>query len=157
MPTESHDELGDAAEQDETQRRSEYLERHRHLEDLVTDSSKSFDTTLITLASGALVLSIGFVNDIVPEPKYIQLLIASWCCFGITLVAMLVSFYLSRRVSEVQLEVSAKDYQRESSQVEDSKVHGLGKTIEYINIGSGLIFVIGVVCLLIFASVNILE
>ncbi len=65
------------------------------------ETIKSFEKTLTTLASGALLFSITFVKLVSPEPSYENILFSAWVLFGISLVIILVGFLLSRQAHVV--------------------------------------------------------
>jgi hypothetical protein len=66
-----------------------------HLEEMRQVNLKQFDKQIVYLSGGGLVLSIGFVKDIIgfdtiPDLKY--LLIVSWISFTLSLMANLFAF-----------------------------------------------------------------
>jgi len=46
-----------------------YLEERKILIDSERETAQQFDKAILTLAAGALALSITFINQIAPEPK----------------------------------------------------------------------------------------
>lgn len=66
-----------------------------HLDEMRQDNVRQFDKQIVYLSGGGLVLSIGFVKDIIgadsiPDLKY--LLIVSWISFTLSLIANLFAF-----------------------------------------------------------------
>jgi hypothetical protein len=59
---------------------------------------RDFDKAVMTLAAGALGLSIAFIHDIAPDPTFVGVLAAAWAFFAASLLAILVSFMTSREV-----------------------------------------------------------
>jgi hypothetical protein len=143
---------------DETQKRVEYLEHYKLLQDLITDSTKSFDTTLVTLAAGGLALSIAFVDTIATQSQPLispWALITSWVCFGTSLLLILFSFYISRRVLEIDLRAVIKEYQGKDGSKEVCCMKWLGHVLEACNVGSLLTFTSGIGFLLTFSIKNL--
>lgn len=57
-----------------------YLEERKILIDAERDTAQQFDKAILTLAAGALALSITFINQIAPQPipNSICFLITAW-------------------------------------------------------------------------------
>jgi hypothetical protein len=62
------------------------------------DASRDYDKTVLTLATGALALSVTFAHDIAPHPVSgsTLLLAAAWVLLTISLAAMLFSLITSQ-------------------------------------------------------------
>ena len=74
-------------------------EERKSLGAAILDQSKSFDKYVLTLASGALALSLTFIEKIVPHPdaNTISILIGAWAAFGLSILLTLVSFLFSQK------------------------------------------------------------
>jgi hypothetical protein len=61
-------------------------------------SSESYDKAVMTLAGGALGLSLTFLKDIikVPHPEFLWLLGTSWVCLTLSLTCILISMLSSQ-------------------------------------------------------------
>lgn len=78
----------------------------QRLEEGKLKNSELFDQAVLTLSSGALVLSMAFVKDIVPISRLIwtPALFLSWIFFAGTILSTLLSFISSQKAHEVQRE-----------------------------------------------------
>ncbi len=75
----------------------EAAEYRRALVSLEQQSQKAFDTTVVTLAGGALGLSFAFLKDILKGQPPIRpgLILAAWILWVVTLTIVLTSYYTS--------------------------------------------------------------
>jgi hypothetical protein len=65
------------------------------LEKMRLDANTQFDKQIVYISGGGLVLSIGFVKDIIgvdSTPEFKSLLIIAWICFTFSLITNLFSF-----------------------------------------------------------------
>jgi hypothetical protein len=78
--------------------RKEVLEQRRLFIDLQNQSSQSFDKMIVTLAGGALTLSIAFIRQTVPEimPGTAAFLALAWLLLLLSLLAILISHFTSQ-------------------------------------------------------------
>ena len=108
-------------------------------------SSDQFDKQLIYLSAGGLVLTVGFVKDMVDitNETNTTLLIISWSCFALSLIAML----LSHRTS-----VYTMDYELDNEQKKSDNWDSITK---FFNFVSALSLIMGVILFIIFISKNI--
>ena len=69
-------------------------------------AAEQFDKLVVYIAGGALVLTIGFVKDIVKitSDTNTSLLKISWICFALTLLVILVSQMTSAKAMDSQLD-----------------------------------------------------
>lgn len=57
------------------------------------ESARAFYQAMITLSAGAIVVSVTFVEKIAPAPQHhLELLVASWALFTLSLLAILIAF-----------------------------------------------------------------
>ena len=77
--------------------RTQYIlsERSRRVDALYAHG-KQFDSALLTLSGGALLLSITFLKDIAPHPTHLRWLVAAWACYGSSVVLILVSLLFAQ-------------------------------------------------------------
>ena len=108
-------------------------------------SSDQFDKQLVYLSAGALVLTIGFVKDLVviTNETSTTLLIISWISFTLSLIAML----LSHRSS-----VYSMDYELDGK---SKKSDDWDLITKFLNWVSTLSLIIGIILFIIFISKNI--
>jgi hypothetical protein len=110
-------------------------------------SSEAYDKAVMTLAGGALGISVTFVHDIAPNPKHTGWLSWSWVFFAISLALIFVSFLASQYAIG-----------RRIKEWDDKKVFPWnlwGMATRFLNLLSGAAFIAGVICLVRFAALNI--
>lgn len=119
-------------------------------------NSEKYDNAILTLSTGLLGLSLAFIKDIVPlaQSRCVFLLIMSWCAFGASIVSTLVSFALSQRGIERQLEYAGKYYLEELEEFLDKKNRPKQWT-DFVNYLSGILFIVGIITTILFVSLNI--
>jgi hypothetical protein len=71
-------------------------DHRRHLLETLYAESQQFDKAVMTLAAGALGISIAFVNNVAPDPRMTEWLAASWVLLALSLLCVLVSFIASQ-------------------------------------------------------------
>jgi hypothetical protein len=78
--------------------REEMLEQRKHLIDLQSQSSQSFDATIVALAGGALTISISFIRQTIPEalPGTTWTLVITWLFLLAALLSSLFSHFTSQ-------------------------------------------------------------
>ena len=119
--------------------------------DLEQKTMASYDKTLITLSTGALGLSIVFINEILPkEFDFICCLIFAWVMWGLSLSLILISFYFSSLAFR-------KSIQQIDNDVIDKEVPGgvFTRVCNILTPISGSLFIIGAFFFLIFVIKNI--
>lgn len=96
--------------------REEYIDARKGFIDLQHQVSQSLDKTVITLAGGALALSITFIQQIAPHPEHAVLpfLAWSWALLVFALLTILVSLFTSqvgmtRMLEELDNEYNSSD------------------------------------------------
>jgi hypothetical protein len=123
-------------------------EEEKIIKDLKKDkdySSDQFDKQLIYLSSGALILTIGFVKDLVniTDETNTTLLIISWASFSASLISLLLSFRTSATTMDLAIRGKRKGIVRWNA---------LTKTL---NTSAALFLIIGIILFIIFISKNI--
>jgi hypothetical protein len=103
-------------------------------------SEKEFDRLIVYLSSGALILTIGFVKNIISisECTDTTLLKLSWICFAFSLLFMLTSHKVS--IHSMNLELKGKE--------EKSDICDIWTNI--LNWGSYILLFIGITLFIIF-------
>jgi hypothetical protein len=119
-------------------------EERRRLTNLHEKMTDSFDRAVMTLAGGALAVSITFIHEVAPHPKHTKVLAWAWIFFGLSLVVILWSFLTSERAI-------AKMY----GQIGQEDDIPRGKITGYLNWISAGAFVVGVAFLVLFAWLNL--
>lgn len=111
-------------------------------------SSASYDKAVMTLAGGALAISLTFIHEIAPHFRHKGYLGLAWASLALSLLVIFFSFWASQKAL-----LSEMDKMDEGEAAE-----GKGfwvSTTGWLNLGAGVAFVAGVVFLVIFAWHNI--
>jgi hypothetical protein len=121
---------------------------HRqHLVQARENASRDYDKALLTLAAGALVISIAFIHNIAPHPKDIGFVIATWILFSVSLVSIVTSLLTSQR--ELLAAINRHD-----KGIPDVRPESKSPT-NLLSIIAGVTFLMGVVGLVVFALLNL--
>lgn len=127
-------------------------EEHRaHLVEAREKAFENFDKTVLLLSGGALGVSITFVKDLVGPGMLLgqRCLLASWICWALSLLAVLVSYYFSqltldRAIAELDAGTDA------------DRPGGIFRRFTLtLNAISGLSFFTGLILFVIFVSKNL--
>lgn len=121
-------------------------------------NSENFDRSILTLSSAALGLSVAFIKSIVdvPEACHLWLLIASWCCFAFAIISTLLSYHVSQWGIGRDLALSERYYLKQDDEARNEKNH-FATWNDWLGYASAVLFVVGIVALILFASVNLTE
>jgi uncharacterized BrkB/YihY/UPF0761 family membrane protein len=137
----------------DTETMQDYRDKYRaQLLEYAKESQTSYDTTLITLAGGALGISFAFISQFIGDDPMQEphLLAVSWICWVVTLALVLFSFATS----------TAALY-RAVRQVDSEKLLAANpggwfdRLTGILNMIAGVLFVGGVVAMAWFAFVNL--
>ncbi|MFW3176907.1 hypothetical protein EX530_20205 [Xanthomonas phaseoli] len=116
---------------------------------------ENFDKAILTYASGALALSLGFLKDFVPLNKAAAsvLLHLSWAAFAACIVVTVASYLISQQAIKRQLKIAERYYiKREENAFSEPNL--AAHATEWCNIASGVLFCGAVVLTTIFVSLN---
>jgi len=121
----------------------------KNLSDTVSKSQDDFEKQLSFISAGALGLSMLFIEKIVPlkTAGYKWLLISGWICLVLTLFGNLVSHFLSAQYNHKTLIEYQEGHETRHSE--------RTKWITWLNIGTILMLVLGILSILIFLAINI--
>lgn len=123
------------------------------IEDAINESQSDFEKNLVYLSAGALTLSLGFIEKIVSFDKANNkwIVVVSWVFLASTLLLNLASHLIS-------VGNSTKAHEEMVSGMEFNKlIERIGyrnKIMRIINWTSYFLFVMGVVSVVIFCSIN---
>jgi anaerobic C4-dicarboxylate transporter len=125
------------------------------LEHAISGSEDDFEKNLVYLSAGSLVLSIGFIEKIVPmdNAKYTGFLIVSWCLIALTLLLNLASYLISADNGTKAREDLDNDVLDDKARYE--KVKSRNKTIRKVNWTSYTLFSLGIISMIIYCSINV--
>jgi hypothetical protein len=87
-----------------------FIDERKLLIEGIREGARTFDKSILTLASGAFGITIAFMKDIAPHPfaNTLCLLGWSWAMFSLSLVLILLSFLSSQKACKEQIDVSYK-------------------------------------------------
>ena len=128
-----------------------YFDERKLLVEAEKETAKTFDTSMITLASGALGLSLLFVREITVELNGKSFLLASWVAFSVALVSTMCSFLTSQNATRRQREIlDALCLKTPLS--EGNRFASITNCLNWVSIFS---FLIGIVFLCTFIYLNL--
>lgn len=118
-------------------------------------SEDDYEKYITLISSGALGLSITFIEKIVPLNSAINkwVLIFGWVLLTVTLFAGLLSHFFSRKYSEKTIEEIDND---ENIDLIISNINKRNKYLEYFNFSTISTLVLGIISIVTFISINIL-
>ena len=121
------------------------LEHDNHLREALLSSSNQFDSAILTISSGMLALSLGFIKEVVPfkGAVWLEFLMASWCLLGGAVLSTVLSFLFSQKAIRTCLESS------------DSSDGGWSRATTVNNIVSASAFILGVLLTVVFVILNL--
>lgn len=115
-----------------------------------------FNKWILSLASGALVLSLAFIEKIVsnPAPDTIPLLISAWGSFGFCIILTLISFIIDEKAWRKYINVLDGIYTR-AIEYNNQPKNRLTTIVNVLSIIAMVGFITGVICLITFSIRNI--
>jgi hypothetical protein len=115
-----------------------------------------FDKALFTIAAGSFGLSFVFIDKLVPlaSAKLSWVLVASWVCFALCLIVMVLGHLLSAEAYRRQRDNVARSMllQFEGKSAEEAVTRDSVSPCNYIALFA---YVGGIICLLLFVLLNI--
>jgi hypothetical protein len=126
-------------------------------------ASQDFDKAIMTLAAGALGLSITFIHEIAPKPTHHRWLATSWGLLAASLLLVFVSYLASQRVlmheigdcDEAIAKALAKERDEPAPAPRQKKRDLAGPLTTWLNYLAAGVFVTGVALLVRFALYNL--
>ena len=112
----------------------------------------TFDEKILTLSAGALGVSFAFIKDLVRPENMVQehLLLTAWVLWGISIVAVLLSFYLSH------LAMRHAAHQVDAGTIQTQSPGGvLNRIVLWLNPAAGGAFVVALGFLVYFVAINL--
>jgi hypothetical protein len=121
-------------------------------------NSDAYDKALLTLSSTFLGISLAFIKDIIhlQDAVYRWSLFASWFCFALTIVLVIISYMYGQRLIKRLLD-AAKRYYLHGEMEAYAKSKIASKSIERINELSGVTFILAVFLSVGFVWCNTLR
>lgn len=134
----------------------EYLKRRDELESIRATAFSSFDKAILSLATGCLALSIAFLDKI-GEPfnkMSFCFIVSAWIAFLLVIICNLASYLFAQKNMDNKIEDLRQRYQIEIDGAEDvnilEKVFWQRKATDLCNKGAFWLFVVGVLCFVIY-------
>lgn len=117
-------------------------------------NSENYDKAVISLSTAFLGFSLAFLKDLVPiqRAEWLCLLYGSWLALAGAVLATIISFWVSQRGIDVQLK-KAEDYYIRDDHAALTK-SGIAKATEWVNIASGMLFLLGLSLTTAFVILN---
>ena len=117
----------------------------KQLMDMEEKAIHNHDQTILRFSAGGIVLTITFVKNIVApgDGQCWNVLILAWVFWIASIVSVLVSFLLSYH--------SSRKYQAGETDIAVK----LSNAVGYLNHISIITFILGIVCMVVFASLNL--
>jgi len=128
--------------EEDKKRYIEKLEKYiESCEEAATYSIQRFDILIISLASGGLVLSIGFVKDVIQNfhKTDTSTLKVSWFLFGITLIVNLLSQVTGYLANNLDIRTSRNLIRIERGKDPKGNQDRLLKIVTFYNVGTNIL------------------
>lgn len=124
----------------------------------IQSSSDNYDKSILTLSSGALALSLGFMKDVVQlkSAAHLWLLFGGWVGFVVAIVLTVLSFRFSIFAQMDQLE-KARQFYLENNQDAAKQDAKYSAALNICAWGGGICFVAGFILNGLFVALNILK
>ncbi len=134
-----------------------YLQERNSLINAELEQARNFDKYILTLAAGTFGLSLLFMKQIAPQPATgtIWLLVSAWATFGVSILSTLISFLLSQEACSKQREILDKWYKKNAELTEGEIKNEFATWTKRLNWVSMFLFIIGVIFLTIFSTLNL--
>ena len=133
-----------------------YLDERKLLVKAMLEQSKLFGTHILTLAAGALGLSLTFIKDLVPNnPKVLFMLTIAWLGFWVSTCSTLSLFLVSQDACLRQIEIIGADLKDSNQDRKNTRENKLAIWVRRLGIISITSFIIGVIFLIYFTIYNL--
>ena len=139
---------------DDGQRLREY---RRFLIEAEKEAQGSWDRTLLTLAAGAIGISVVFLRDLA-GPGTVEkpwALISAWVFWTLTLICVLISFFTSRNALRHAISETDAALKEKLDNSPDQPGGRWTRATEWLNRIGVPLFIAGIILLFIFAAANL--
>ena len=132
-----------------------YLDERRTLIEAEQKGAQQFDKAILTLAGGALAISLTFLKNIAPHPKdwTITWLALAWIALILSLLSTLCSFLTSQSACRKQIDILENDFFPSKENHDENNTSAIWT--KRLNLFSIILFVLGIIFLSIFSIGNI--
>lgn len=148
-------------------RHAHYLSERTKLDDLAFKTSERYDQWVLTIAGGALAISLGFLEKIAPNPQgsTVVFLCLAWVALVVCILAAFIAIKTSRDALYRQLNIVDEKYAnfQKTASIENmggeeiNLVNEVNPKVDKWNQIAGGALVSGCTCLCIFAFLNVLP
>jgi hypothetical protein len=130
-----------------------YINERNSLITAEKESSQYFDKAILTLAAGALGLSLTFIDKIAPSPKgcTLYLLSVAWIFFCASMLSTLISFLTSQSACRKQREILENEFFSKTKAIKNTT----SKITNILNWIAIILFILGAAFLVAFSLVNL--
>ena len=129
-----------------------YLSERRELINAGLKSTESFDKSILAYSSGAIAISITFLDEIASSPINCKcLLLICWIFFILCIFSTTISFLTSQKAFEKQIKILEELFFQDKPSGENV----FSRITQSLNYASSASFTIAVIFLVIFAYLNI--
>lgn len=120
-------------------------------------SHEQYDKALLTLSGGGLAISITLVKELFPSDKLIVswLLMMAWALFCASIILTVISFLVSQKALNVQLENFDKYTAGDESYLNKNNPYSTATV--WFNRVSGTFFILAVIAVTTFSAINFKE
>lgn len=162
----STSEAEDAFQQYRKERHTAHVSNRHNLDDLAFKTSERYDQWVLTLAGGALAISLTFIEKIAPEPKpYSWILLGlSWLLYIVAVFAGFAAIFYSREAIYRAIEICDAHYETFKETATADKPSGdsppvlknrFNQILERLNKVSLCCLGLGTLFMCVFALVNL--
>jgi hypothetical protein len=140
---------------DNSQNYKTYSEERKILISAEQETAQQFDKYVLTLAAGALALSITFINQIAPSPKpySLCLLLIAWVLFSLSILSTLISQLASQSAFRRQREILDQWYENKGGSTTNNPANWTN-ILNYLSIA---LFIFGTFAFILFSTLNIFK
>jgi hypothetical protein len=118
-------------------------------------NNENYDRAILTLSTAALGLTVTFIRNLTTL-KCPGVLITAWVCMVLAIMAIVISYPISQKAIDKQLEFAERYYIQDDESAADAKNH-LAIYHDIFVTSAGFIFVAGIICILVFFGINLFK
>ena len=131
--------------------RKEYVEQNRFLAQLEAEAYKSFDAALLAISSGAIALSVAFVEKF-SFSIFLYLLIFAWFLWLASIFLQLGSYIASQKAMREEQTILGEQYKDYEKPARKNPYSGVSTTLNILALS---VFAAGAISFLLFVMLNI--
>jgi hypothetical protein len=151
VPHGTEERAGEPTEQEPILDHSAYLEERKSLKDAKLKIEENLDKSVLAISTGALGVSLTFIEKIAPNPARESLLAWAWGLWAATFCASLLSGWLG----QCSYERAIENLDREQREKKPFEVNHYAAWTRWVTFASLVLLVAGVVCFTVFTYVNL--